>query len=62
MVLGAQQAAKGVVVDLVAQVVQIALAQVKVADALDELVAEALNVGSLDIGLLGDAPPLFLGA
>ena len=25
-------------------------------------VAEALNVGSLDIGLLGDAPPLFLGA
>jgi len=25
-------------------------------------VAEALNVGSLDLGLLGDAPPLFLGA
>ena len=25
-------------------------------------VAEALNVGSLDVGLLGDAPPLFLGA
>lgn len=25
-------------------------------------VAEALNVGSLDIGFLGDAPPLFLGA
>lgn len=25
-------------------------------------VAEALNTGSLDIGLLGDAPPLFLGA
>ncbi len=25
-------------------------------------VAEALNAGSLDIGLLGDAPPLFLGA
>ncbi|MGY4495052.1 NitT/TauT family transport system substrate-binding protein [Pseudomonas sp. TE3610] len=25
-------------------------------------VAEALNAGSLDLGLLGDAPPLFLGA
>lgn len=25
-------------------------------------VAEALNTGSLDVGLLGDAPPLFLGA
>lgn len=25
-------------------------------------VAEALNSGSLDLGLLGDAPPLFLGA
>jgi NitT/TauT family transport system substrate-binding protein len=25
-------------------------------------VAEALNTGSLDLGLLGDAPPLFLGA
>ncbi|MBS7727144.1 ABC transporter substrate-binding protein, partial [Vibrio cholerae] len=25
-------------------------------------VAEALNVGSLDLGLLGDAPVLFLGA
>jgi NitT/TauT family transport system substrate-binding protein len=25
-------------------------------------VAEALNAGSLDIGMLGDAPPLFLGA
>ena len=25
-------------------------------------VAESLNVGSLDLGLLGDAPPLFLGA
>lgn len=25
-------------------------------------VAEALNVGSLDLGFLGDAPPLFLGA
>lgn len=25
-------------------------------------VAEALNSGSLDVGLLGDAPPLFLGA
>ena len=24
--------------------------------------AEALNVGSLDVGLLGDAPALFMGA